>query len=224
MRSPFTLLRRARVRPWTYRSRTRVLGVGSISKAAVAMTLLMRWAAALVLSAIFATSWARAQTNPQVDEFLSRLNAIANRSPGAVSEVCARVMTSSVNLDAVAHAAASDAWARMTPQQRSAYRTAVEQRAIRQCALQDNGYNGAPLTLVGVRDGQDGDWLLATRSSHEAESHNLIWRLRGEGGHLRAVDVLFDGRSAVFTLRDRTKSLLDGNGGNIGAMIDAFNR
>ena len=196
------------------------------ARAAAAPRRRPRWPAALALGALIAAPWAHAQTNPQIDEFLARLNTniaiIAHQSGGGVSRSCAHVMSSSVDLDAIARDAAADLWDRMSAQERDAYRAVIGQRAIRECARQHHDNTGAPLTLVGVRQGQGGDWLLATRSSHAGKTHNVIWRLRGEAGSLRAVDILFDGRSTILTLRDETKTLLDGNNGNIAMMINAL--
>jgi hypothetical protein len=187
----------------------------------------MRWSVALILPMIFA-GWARAQTSPQVNEFLTQLNThlavMVHQSAGEVSIGCARLTTSSVNIDAIAHGAGADIWSRMTPQQRGAYRAVIERRAVRECVHQNRDHTGAPLTLVGMRQGQSGDWLLATRSSHAGGSHNVIWRLRDDGQRLRAVDILFDGRSTILIFRDETKNLLDRYNGIIDMMIEAFDR
>ena len=189
------------------------------------IALCIRSAAAIIFVMALAPC-VRAEAAPQVEEFLSTLNAslvaVAHRSESGMVGGCARIMTSAVNIDAVARAAAADAWSRMSPGERTAYRAVVEQRAVRECVRQEH-HSVAPLKLVGARQSKNGDWLLATRPS-QGEAHNLIWRLRDDGQHLRAVDILFDGRSTVFTFRQETKNLLDSNGGNIGMMINAFNR
>jgi MlaC protein len=187
---------------------------------------LVRWPEALLLGLLCTGSWGRAQTSPQVDEFLGLLNAdiaiIASQSGGGVSSSCASVIAGLVDLDAIARDAAADLWARMTQSERDAYREQIGRRAVRECAHQHHDNTGAPMTLVGVRQGQGGDWLLATRSNHARGSHNVIWRLRGDGAQLRAVDVLFDGHSTTLTLRDETKMLFDRNSGNIDMMISAL--
>jgi len=186
------------------------------------------WPLALLLPAILAASPAHAEANQQVEEFLSQVNGhlamMARQPSGGVNLGCTRLMASSVNIDAIAHGAAADSWPRMTPQQRVAYRSFIEHRAVRECVRQNQDHTGAPLTLIGMRQSQSGDWMLATRSSHGGGSHNIIWRLRDDGHRLRAIDILFDGRSTMLIFREETKSLLDRYNGNIGMMVDALPR
>ena len=164
--------------------------------------------------------------DPAVGEFLAVINrnivALAGKNEAQSERICAQIMASALNVDAVTISAAGRAWDRMSPQQRKTYRGAIEQRLVRDCVSRNRNNRGVPLAFVGLRTGEGGDRLLATRSGTDTESHIVIWRLRGGAQKLRAIDILSDGRSAAISFRDETNALLDRHSDDIDSMIQAF--
>ena len=179
-----------------------------------------------VLSAVAQTK--ASQTDPRVAEFLATINrsvvALAGKSEAEAGRICGQIVSSALSIDALARSAGSGIWDRMSQRQRTAYHGAVERRAIRDCVSQNRDNDGQPLAFVGVRQGEGGDRLLATRSNAANQVHTVIWRLRGDGRRLRAVDILFNGRSATLTFRDETNTLLERHNEDIDAVIEAFRR
>jgi hypothetical protein len=112
-------------------------------------------------------------------------------------------------------------WIRMSAQQRAAIRKAAGRWAVRDCVRQNQGNEGSPLDLLGLKHVESGERLLATRSSHPA--HTIVWRLPG-AGRARAVDVVVDGRSAVLSLRNETKALLSSNNDDIDVATEMLGR
>jgi len=168
---------------------------------------------------------AAAQTDPQLAEFLASVNrsitALAGQAASQASLTCGQIVASAINMDAVTRSALGHMWDRMTSQQRAAYRVAAQRWAVRDCLRRNQDIGGHPLEFLGVRQGEAGERLLATRSSQPA--HTVIWHLRGSG-RVRAIDVVIDGRSMILSLRDETKALLDRNHGDIDMAIGALGR
>jgi ABC-type transporter MlaC component len=182
-------------------------------------------AGSIVAGAVLFGRAATAQTDSQVAEFLASVNKsiteLAGEAGSKAGLTCGRIVASAINMDAIARSALGHMWDRMSPQQRAAYRSAAQRWAVRDCLrrIQDNG--GNPLEFLGIRQGEAGERLLATRSSQPA--HTVIWRLRGSG-KVRAVDIVIDGRSMILSLRDETKALLDRNSGDFDMATSALGR
>lgn len=152
---------------------------------------------------------AAAEIDPQDAEFFASVNRIIAESDGQpgsqTGQACHRIVATMINVDVVAERAMGEMWVHLSTYQRAAFRTAAQRWAVRDCVRQNQGNEGSPLELLGLRQGEDGERLMATRSGKPV--HTIIWRLHG-GGKARAVDVVVDGRSAVLSLRSETKALL----------------
>jgi len=156
-----------------------------------------------------------AQTDPEVAEFLASVNRsiteLTDQTGSRASATCGQIVASAINMDSVTRSALGHMWDRITSQQRTAYRAAAQRWAVRDCLQRNHDNDGHPLEFLGVRQGEAGERLLATRSGQPA--HTVIWRLRGSR-RVQAVDIVVDGRSMILSLRDDTKALLDRNNGN----------
>lgn len=170
-------------------------------------------------------AWSDQLTDPKVKEIFTLINKsitdLAGRSETEATKVCERVISSIMDIDAVVKGGAIRIWERMTPAQRSAYGAAAQRWAARSCVERNKDGNGAPVEFAGLRRGEGGDKLLATRSVQP--THLVIWRLRGTS-KLRAVDLLLDGFSMTMQLRDETNTLLDQNSNDIDKAIIALHR
>jgi ABC-type transporter MlaC component len=180
-------------------------------------------ASALVLN----SQVAAARIDPALNAFFSRVNSavtsLAGKTGNRAYSSCLGLLRSLMDMDTVAKQAAADTWAKMTAGQRSAFQTALERRAARDCASQNKNNNGKPLTLIGVRQGSDGDRLLAIGVGQNSGAvRTAIWRIPKHSA--RAVDLLLDGQSTVLSLRDQFHDILDDVDGNVGAAIDALRR
>ena len=171
-------------------------------------------------------SGAFAETNPLVQDFFSRIgnavSSLAGKTGPNARAACVGFVRALLDVDSIARQAAGGAWKLMTPDQQAAFRAAVERRSARECATQNATNSGAPVILVGVRDGSGGDRLLATRFGQASGGgRTVVWRLPsgGTGQKVQATDVLVDGRSMALTLRDETSKALDRNDGSIDALI-----
>jgi hypothetical protein len=179
----------------------------------------------IIGSATLFADAAAAKIDPQDAEFLASVNRsiteLAGQPGPQASSTCDRIVASAINMDAVIQSALSQMWGRISLRQRTAFRAAARRWAVRDCLRQSQGNEGNPLEFLGIRQGEDGERLLATRSSKPA--HTIIWHLRGSG-RVRAVDVVIDGRSMILSLRDETKALLDRNSDDIDIATEILGR
>jgi len=179
----------------------------------------------LLLLSCNGSAFAQQLTDPKVKEVFVAINkditALAGRSEAEATEICGRVVANIMDIDAVVKGASSRISDKMTAKQRADYGAAALRWAIRNCVQRNKDGAGVPMEFVGLREGEGGDRLLATRSSQPA--HFVIWRLRG-AGKLRAVDLLLDGVSMTLQLRDETNTLLEQHNNDIDQTIAALHR
>jgi len=185
-----------------------------------------RWFIAIFLVAPALLVGAYAESDPAIVEFVGQVSRSAQAiavepNQGRAYAMCLDLLRAVVDLDAMASVASAGAWDRMNPRQQGRYRSAFERRLARDCLFRSGEYGGGALSLVGVRGGERGDRLVATRVEASGEAgRNVIWRLRSEaGGRLRAVDILLDGRSILIAMRDAAKNALDRGSGDVEALI-----
>ena len=129
-----------------------------------------------------------------------------------------------LDLPAMAKSAARDAWERMSAEQRDAYAKAFARRLAAECARESAKYKGEPITLAGVRKMANGDKLATIRLGPPERARMIAWQLRGAGDAPSAVDVVFEGRSAVIKAHDDFLSVLRANRGNIDAVIESLRK
>lgn len=168
---------------------------------------------------------ASGEIDSRIDEFLASVNKsiaeLAGQPEAKASTICHRVVSSLLNMDAIARSVLASSNFSMSPQQHTAYHAAAVHWAVRDCVTRNRDNRGMPLELVGIRPDDTGERIVVTRSTQPA--HTTFWRLRG-ARRLQAVDVVIDGRSMILALRDETNALRERNGGNIDEMIDALGR
>jgi ABC-type transporter MlaC component len=184
----------------------------------------------LLLALYFADNASIAQTDripldPKVKEvaraIIQHSSELAGQSDPAAAIICRRISASMIDTDAVVKFTSARIWDRMTPSQRNAYREAALRWTVRKCVEQNRDNKGEKPQVVGLREGESGDRMLAMRI--EQPSHFVIWRLRGTR-QLRVADIIMDGVSMTLLLRDETNSELDHNHDDIDAMIKIVGR
>lgn len=170
-----------------------------------------------------AAEGAGAAQDPRVREIVSTIvrqtAELAGQPDAAASAICARQSAALIEIDTVAKAGAEKTWDRMSAAQREAYRGAAQRWIVRKCVERNHENKGERPDVIGLREGESGDLLLATQTREPPRF--AIWRLRG-AKRLRVVDVILDGVSMSLTLRDQTNALLDDMNGNIDAATKAL--
>lgn len=166
---------------------------------------------------------AAAQADSAVSAFVDRINAtVSPIEPGdrtAIRAACAALVGRAFDFDAMAPAIADEAWSRMSSAQRAVYVQGLERRAASDCVSHGNEIAGNTVELVGVREGESGDSLVAVRQS-QGSGRTVIWQVRRTaGGALRAVDMTVDGRSLAVSARRDAQDVLERTGGDVTALV-----
>jgi ABC-type transporter MlaC component len=183
-------------------------------------------AGALALGQPFA---ARAQA--PIDAFVAKvtdgitgIHAQAGDDDAKTLAGCGDFLGRVLNLPAMAKSAARDAWERMSAEQRDAYEKALAKRLAAECARELAKYKGEPITLAGVRAMANGDKLATVRLGPPESARMIAWQLRGAGDALSAVDVVFEGHSAMIKAYGDFVGVLRANRGNIDAVIESLRK
>lgn len=176
-------------------------------------------AAALV--AVAAVPAAAVDATADVSAFVRRINAVvAPVKAGdrqAIRAACATLVEQAFDIDAMARAIADEAWKRMSADQRRAYERGLARRAASDCAAHGSEMAGNTVELIGVREGESGDRLVAVRQS-KGRGRTVVWRVRGNGT-LKAVDMTVDGHSLAGEARRDARNVLEKSDGNVIALI-----
>jgi ABC-type transporter MlaC component len=158
-----------------------------------------------------------------VQTFVRQVNAVvASVEPGnraAIETACGRLVAQAFDVPAMAPEIAGEAWRRMNAAERQAYQRGLAGKAATECVAHGNEMAGNTLDLVGVRKGDSGDRLVAVRQS-QGRGRTVIWRVRArEGGSLKAIDMMVDGRSLAAAARRDARDVLERTGGDVTALI-----
>jgi len=164
---------------------------------------------------------------PPADPLINAFMVSINRDPPETAPtpkdraraVCRRTLAENLDFDALLARARIPALVGMTDDQRRAFRSAAERWLVSKCV--ERSHDHERLDFVGLRPGEDGDRLLATRSSQTR--HMIVWRLRGTGP-LTAADLIVDGSSTAQRLRDEVEILLRSSDDDVNAMIALLGR
>jgi ABC-type transporter MlaC component len=160
----------------------------------------------------------------KVTEGISGIHAQAGGDAAKTLAGCSDFLGRVLNLPVMAKHAARDGWEKMSAEQHEAYQKAFTQRIAAECARELAKYNGEPVTLAGVRNMSGGDKLATIRLGPPEKARMIAWQLRGPNDALSAVDVLFEGHSAVIKAHDDFLTVLRANRGNMDAVIESLRK
>jgi hypothetical protein len=165
---------------------------------------------------------------PVEDAFVARLNAAIARAAsadGSAGALCADVLGWAPDLDAMARTVFAGAWEGMDRKRRGAFRAAVAQKLIRECVGPAKTALRRPVELAGVRALPSGELLIGTRSAGAASGAPLLWRGRADrSGGFRVTDLVYEGRSAVLSMREAAQAAFARGGGDDAAVLEALQR
>jgi ABC-type transporter MlaC component len=191
------------------------------------------WIAAAALALpVAASAQSAAPQVPVIDDFVAEIadgiRAIHAQAGGDAAKAiggCRDLLGRTLDLAAVAQAATEDAWSRMSAPQREAYQAGVAQRFAAECARQLADYKGEAIALAGIRPTGGGDRLATQRLGEGGNARMIAWRLRRTSdGKFRAVDVVWEGHSAVAKAREEFLASLQSAHGNVDALIESMRK
>jgi ABC-type transporter MlaC component len=175
---------------------------------------------------------AAAHSQASIDTFIAQIGdqmrAIHQRANGNAAQIlagCKDFLGHVLDLKVMAQAASEDAWDRMSVAQRESYQGALSERLVSECAHEFTEYKGEAIVLAGIRSIQNGDKLATLRVGAAEDAKMVAWRLHGAGGDkVSAVDVIWDGHSAVAKARTEFAAGLQGTHGNVDALIELMRK
>ena len=134
-------------------------------------------------------------------------------------EKCRDLLSWAFDVPAMGEYVLGEAWARASEQERKDFLPAFEDEIV--CEYLHRMKGGTTMTFIGTRTPLHGDLLAASRVAIPGKADQTwIWRMRPQGQTWRIVDVLVDGRSAIFSERKTYAEVLQANHGDMKAVID----
>jgi ABC-type transporter MlaC component len=190
---------------------------------------------ALYLSIASAAAFAwpnAARSQAAIDAAVARISdgiaAIHTQAEGDATRTlagCGDFLGRVLDLPAMAKAASRDAWEQMSAEQRDGFQAAFAQRLASECARELANYKGEAITLAGVRTTTDGDRLATLRLGPPENARMIAWRLRGaKDDTYAAIDVIFEGHSAMIKAHDDFAAVLQATHGDINAVIESMRK
>jgi phospholipid transport system substrate-binding protein len=133
-------------------------------------------------------------------------------------EKCRELLSWAFDVPAMGEYALGKAWARASEDERKEFLQAFEDEIVGEYLRRMKG--GTTMTFIGTRFPLHGDLLAASLVAIPGkDDQTWIWRMRPEGQTWRIVDVLVDGKSAIFAERQTYAEVLQANHGDIKAVI-----
>lgn len=158
-----------------------------------------------------------------VDAMLKELLGIANGAEPqeAKRAALARVVSTKVDVDAVARFCLGRFWRSATPQQQADYTTLFARALIKNISERVGEYQGVTYTL-GKATRRETDIAVASILNRPGNAPNKVdWVVEAEGAP-RVIDVIAEGTSLRLTQRSDYAAFLSRNGNNVQALIDAL--
>ena len=116
-------------------------------------------------------------------------------------------------------------WRSTSPEDREAYLQAFTDNIVYTYSKRFDDYTGQKLVIDDVRE--DGRFEIVTSrivDPNSPQSVRLDWRVIETAGTFKIIDVVIEGVSMSVTQRQEYASVIQNNGGQVTALIDALNR
>jgi phospholipid transport system substrate-binding protein len=113
-------------------------------------------------------------------------------------------------------------WPEASEAQRGAYLEVFEDSLVRAYTRRFLDYSGEEFAVGRVVPDESGALVTSTLTGSDGEPVRIDWRLRGDSGSFRIVDVIVEGVSMAQTQREEYGAVIDQNGGSIDALIEAL--
>jgi phospholipid transport system substrate-binding protein len=114
-------------------------------------------------------------------------------------------------------------WAGASDQERQAFADLFQRWVVRTYAMHFKGYSGEQVHILGTRPEGDGS-VVTTEivSPTGAPPVKLDWRVAGEGGGYKILDIDVEGVSMALTERQEISSAIERNGGTVAGLNRVF--
>jgi phospholipid transport system substrate-binding protein len=150
-----------------------------------------------------------------VDGVATQVIAIAKTDSLSTAQRQAKIeaiFANKVDINFVAKFVLGKHWRTATPKQQQDYIAAYRPFILKNYASKLTKYSGQTYTLKDAR--ADGDASVVTMSIHDTDGQDILvdYRLRGEGGGFRIVDIMVEGVSLLTTQRSEFNGIVESKG------------
>ena len=177
------------------------------------------WAAALAGAALLATAATPAEEEARrtVREVVDRVLVVLRTPELASAERRARIQAVAwewFDFGTMSQLVVARDWRRFTPEQREAFVIEFRELLSARYGRKLDGYGQEDVEIDDTRVEPGGDVTVRTRILRPSGGSDVIvdYRLRREQDRLRAIDVVIEGVSLVFSYRGQFQGILTSNG------------
>ena len=187
---------------------------------------------AVVLAAcLVSTPSSRAQVDDPVG-FVERLGveAIEMLADPALTErertsEFRRILVAAFDLPTIARFVLGRHWRRATIEERQEFQSLLEDYIVTTYAARLGRYRGETLAVGEAHGEREGDILVASEIiPREGLTVRVDWRVRGEPGSYKIIDVVVEGISMVITQRSAFASVIQRSGGRVSGLLSELRK
>lgn len=116
-------------------------------------------------------------------------------------------------------------WRVATPEQQQEFLHLFEDVQVYTWTRRFRDYSGETLDILGIQSEGEADLLVDSRIKRgRLEPIAVAWRVRKSGDTFKVLDIKVEGASMAFTHRSEYSSVIQGNGGQVEALLVALRK
>ena len=116
-------------------------------------------------------------------------------------------------------------WRRATRAERREFEHLFEDYIVATYAARLGRYKGETLVVGSARGDGNGDMLVNTEViPRQGPAARVEWRVRGNAGNYKIIDVVVEGVSMVITQRSEFASVIQRSGGQVAGLLDELRK
>lgn len=136
-----------------------------------------------------------------------------------------RILVAAFDLPTIARFVLGRHWRRATTEERHEFQSLLEDYIVATYAARLGRYRGETLAVGEARGEREGDILVASEIiPREGLPVRVDWRVRGEPGSYKIIDVVVEGISMVITQRSAFASVIQRSGGRVSGLLSELRK
>ena len=139
----------------------------------------------------------------------------------------ASLLDANFDMDRIGRFVLGRYWRLATPEQRSAYLGLFRESIVQTYSHRFDDYSGQKFRVLGRREAKSKFIFINSEifdPTRPGANVNVLWRVLPTGDSFRVVDVVIEGISMSVTQRNEYASVIQRNGGEVDALIDALRK
>ena len=136
-----------------------------------------------------------------------------------------RILVAAFDLPTIARFVLGRHWRRATTEERHEFQSLLEDYIVTTYAARLGRYRGETLAVGAARGNGESDILVASEIiPREGLPVRVDWRVRGEPGSYKIIDVVVEGISMVITQRSAFASVIQRSGGRVSGLLSELRK